>query len=104
MQLSFSSIKIELMVGIGGGVRSKKNDIRVGDVVISEPNETHGGVVQWDVGKTESGGGFVRKRSLNKPPPVLRHALQTLKTHARMEGMDFRKRICSHRKELPQYG
>jgi nucleoside phosphorylase len=34
------------MVGIGGGVPSSENDIRLGDVVFSDPNESHGGVLQ----------------------------------------------------------
>lgn len=31
------SIKFGLMVGVGGGVWSKKDDIRLGDVVVSQP-------------------------------------------------------------------
>lgn len=88
MQRSFP-IKFGLMVGIGGGVWSKKNDIRLGDIVVSQPTEIHGGVVQWDYGKTESGGRFTRKGILNKPPAVLRHAVQALKIKARMEGLDI---------------
>jgi nucleoside phosphorylase len=68
-------IKFGLMVGIGGGVWSKKADLRLGDVVVSQPEGTHGGVVQWDFGKMEKGGLFRRTRTLNKPPPVLLHAL-----------------------------
>jgi nucleoside phosphorylase len=54
------TIKFGLMVGIGGGVWSKKDDIRLGDVVVSQPTGTHGGVVQWDFGKTEKDGKFRR--------------------------------------------
>jgi nucleoside phosphorylase len=73
-------IKLGLMVGIGGGVWSKKADIRLGDVVISQPEGTHGGVVQWDFGKMEKEGVFRRTGTLNKPPPGLLHALQSMKT------------------------
>jgi nucleoside phosphorylase len=79
-------IKFGLMVGIGGGVWSKKADIRLGDVVVSQPEGTHGGVVQWDFGKMEKEGVFRRTGSLNKPPPVLLHALQTMKTKHFKEG------------------
>ncbi|KAF4630922.1 hypothetical protein G7Y89_g7212 [Cudoniella acicularis] len=79
MRRSFS-IKFGLMVGIGGGVWSKKADIRLGDVVVSQPTGTHGGVVQWDYGKMGKGGVFERTGSLNRPPPVLLHALQSLRT------------------------
>lgn len=60
-QRDFSSVKFGLMVWIGGGVWRKKNGIRLRDVVISEPNETHGVVVQRDFGKTASGGEFVER-------------------------------------------
>ncbi len=40
------------MVGIGGGVSSAESDIRLGDVVISQLHMQHGGVVQYDFGKT----------------------------------------------------
>lgn len=65
------TIKFGVMVGIGGGVWSKKDDIRLGDVVVSQLTGTHGGVVQWDFGKTEKDGKFRRTGSLDKPPPVL---------------------------------
>jgi nucleoside phosphorylase len=72
-------IKIGLMVGIGGGVWSEKVDIRLGDVVVSQPEGKHGGVVQWDFGKMEHSG-FKRTGSLNKPPRPLLHAVQEIKT------------------------
>ncbi|KAK5689954.1 hypothetical protein LTR17_026103 [Elasticomyces elasticus] len=39
-------IKAGFMVGIDGGVRSDKADVRLGDVVVSQPDGMHGGVVQ----------------------------------------------------------
>ncbi|TKA72754.1 hypothetical protein B0A49_04593 [Cryomyces minteri] len=73
-------IKIGLMVGIGGGVWSEEVDVRLGDVVVSQPEGKDGGVVQWDFGKTEQGGVFRRTGSLNGPPRVLLNALQNIKT------------------------
>jgi nucleoside phosphorylase len=84
MQRSFP-IKIGLMVGVGGGVWSKKLDIRLGDVVVSQPEGVHGGVVQWDFGKIESGG-FTRTGSLNKPPRLLLNAVQNIKIKHMTEG------------------
>lgn len=78
-------IKIGLMVGVGGGVWSKKVDIRLGDVVVSQPEGVHGGVVQWDFGKMESGG-FKRTGSLNKPPRPLLNAVQDIKIKHLLEG------------------
>ncbi|RYP07749.1 hypothetical protein DL765_009041 [Monosporascus sp. GIB2] len=79
-------IKIGLMVGVGGGVWSRKVDMRLGDVVVSQPDGTHGGVVQWDFGKMEKGGVFKRTGSLNKPPRVLLNALQDIKIQHMTEG------------------
>jgi nucleoside phosphorylase len=80
MKRSFP-INIGLMVGIGGGVPSKKLDIRLGDIAVSQPTGAHGGVIQWDFGKTEQGGEFHRSGTLGKPPAVLLNALQSLKIH-----------------------
>jgi nucleoside phosphorylase len=52
MRATFKGIRFGLMVGIGGGVPSAKMDIRLGDVVVSKPHESFGGVVQYDYGKT----------------------------------------------------
>lgn len=78
-------IKIGLMVGIGGGVPSKGVDIRLGDVVVSQPTGMHGGVVQWDFGKMEGGGKFRRTGTLNKPPRVLLQALAALQARHEIE-------------------
>jgi nucleoside phosphorylase len=85
MQRSFP-IKVGLLVGVGGGVWSKKADMRLGDVVVSQPDGTYGGVMQWDFGKTEKGGVFRRTGSLNKPPRVLLNAVQDIKTRHMTEG------------------
>jgi hypothetical protein len=47
MQLlsSFHAIRIGLMVCIGGGVPSGNTDIRLGDIVVSQPSDTFGGVI-----------------------------------------------------------
>jgi hypothetical protein len=43
MLRSFPNIKIGLMVGIGGGVPTK-HDIRLGDIIVSSPENGLGGV------------------------------------------------------------
>lgn len=45
MLSTFPRLQFGLMVGIGGGVPSKVVDIRLGDVVISMPTATSGGVI-----------------------------------------------------------
>ncbi|KAK1658814.1 ankyrin repeat-containing domain protein [Colletotrichum godetiae] len=66
MRWSFPSFHIGLMVGIGGGVPGKV-DIRLGDVVVSNPTADSPGVVQYDFGKAVNDGRFERIGSLNKP-------------------------------------
>ena len=77
MKLKFTAIRFGLMVGIGGGVPSSSSDVRLGDVVISQPFMEHGGVVQYDFGKTGPNG-FIRTGFLNTPPTVLLHAVSKL--------------------------
>ena len=103
MRRSFP-IKFGLLVGIGGGVWSKKDDIRLGDVVVSQPTGTHGGVMQWDFGKTGKGGKFQRTGSLNKPPPLLLHALQELKTFDLTDGVDVEGSLSLMVRNKPRMG
>lgn len=94
-------IKIGLMVGVGGGVWSEKSNIRLGDVVVSQPDGKHGGVVQWDFGKMEKGGVFRRTGSLDKPPRVLLNALQRLKTKHLMRGDSLSKHLSDMATVMP---
>ncbi|OCK73208.1 putative ankyrin repeat domain protein [Lepidopterella palustris CBS 459.81] len=82
MLSTFKSIRIGLMVGIGGGIPNLKSghDIRLGDIVVSRPEGTFGGVKQYDLGKTTAGGIFQPQGFLNSPPRVLLNAVNKLKT------------------------
>lgn len=83
---SFPNVRIGLMVGIGGGAPSKKNDIRLGDIVVSSPRDNHGGVFQYDFGKTVQSQAFQATRFLNQPPTVLRTAVTKLKAKYMKDG------------------
>lgn len=78
MRRTFKSIRFGLMVGIGGGAPSPIDDIRLGDIVVSQPTATSGGVIQYDRGKTGKNGEFERTRVLNTPPMVFLTALGRL--------------------------
>jgi nucleoside phosphorylase len=98
MQLlsSFQSIRFGLMVGIGRGVPSSKADIRLGDIVVSQPADISRGVIQYDLGKALSGGQFQRTGMLNRPPKVLLTTLATLQAHHFTENsrvLDFISRV-----------
>ncbi|KAL2143821.1 hypothetical protein VTI28DRAFT_9962 [Corynascus sepedonium] len=85
---SLSQIRIGLLVGIGGGIARPDDglDIRLGDVVVSQPDGATGGVVQYDLMKAKSGGERERKDFLNMPSPVLLHALGNLQAEHRITG------------------
>jgi nucleoside phosphorylase len=89
MLSSFRGLRFGLMVGIGGGVPSRENDIRLGDVVVSQPTATFGGVIQYDFGKTVQDGKFTRTGSLNRPPDVLLTALAKLRAKHMMGDHEF---------------
>ena len=53
---------------------SAEADVRMGDVVVSQPAKGHGGVIQYDFGKTRPGR-FERMGFLNTPPRILLSAV-----------------------------
>uniref|UniRef100_L2FER9 G-protein beta wd-40 repeats containing n=1 Tax=Colletotrichum fructicola (strain Nara gc5) TaxID=1213859 RepID=L2FER9_COLFN len=96
---SFPNIRIGLMVGVGGGAPSSKHDIRLGDVVVSSPRDGHGGVFQYDFGKTIQDQEFRTTGFLNQPPVVLRAAVSGLKATFELEGNNFEETIGEILKE-----
>ena len=70
----YRSVRFALLVGIGGGVPSDDNDIRLGDVVISGPP---GGVIECILVKSSKDGMYTR--FMNGPPEDLQNAATTLK-------------------------
>ncbi|OJJ85924.1 uncharacterized protein ASPGLDRAFT_65124 [Aspergillus glaucus CBS 516.65] len=100
---SFSkSLRIGLMVGVGGGIPSADHDIRLGDIVISYPTGTCGGVVQYDMGKV--GNEFCRTGSLNSPSRSLLTAVNSMRA---AELTDDWEEVRSEREDndpRPHYG
>ncbi|PGG95740.1 hypothetical protein AJ79_09893 [Helicocarpus griseus UAMH5409] len=83
MMRTFSkSLRVGLMVGIGGGIPSTTNDIRLGDIVISYPTDTCGGVLQHDMGKIGEDGKLKRTGTLNSPPRLLLAAVNQMRAAA----------------------
>ncbi|RBQ74161.1 hypothetical protein FVER14953_08346 [Fusarium verticillioides] len=93
---TFPSIRVGLMVGIGGGVPSNK--VRLGDVVIGTSSGDYPGVVKWDAGKIHGQGKFERTGSLNNPPQSLLTALTQLETQHNLVGT----KIPEYLEELKQ--
>jgi len=84
------------MIGIGGGVPSEEVDIRLGDVVVSQPDRTFGGVIQYDLGKATPIG-LERTGSLNSPPQILLNAVARVRAKNELRG---RSRLSEHISKL----
>jgi len=101
MESSFTSIRFGLMVGIGGGVPTMENDIRLGDVVVSKPGSMHGGVVQYDFGKATPSG-FERTGFLNTPPRILLNAVARVEAHhfnGRLKFLEYASKLQTFRRK-----
>ncbi|KAL7794269.1 nucleoside phosphorylase domain-containing protein [Trichoderma ceciliae] len=77
MVRSFPQLRLLFMVGVAGGAPTEERDIRLGDVVVSEPNGNSGGVIQYDHGKRAAK--FQQVDHMNSPPTVLLGALPEVK-------------------------
>ena len=101
MWRSFPSIKWRFLVGIGGGIPSPSNDIRLGDVVVSMPQGQYGGVVQYDLGK-DTEDGFILKGFLCPPPALLRNAVVAMQGDHEMFGNKMKEYITDMNRKWPR--
>ncbi|CAD0088333.1 unnamed protein product [Aureobasidium mustum] len=99
MLSSFQNIKVGLMVGIGAAIArpKQKRDIRLGDVVVSLPQERSGGVIQYDLVKSRASG-EQRVGHLNSPPEALLKALTSLRAQVKRKG----SKIAQYIKEMQE--
>ncbi|KAK2001631.1 hypothetical protein LX36DRAFT_333905 [Colletotrichum falcatum] len=74
-------------LGIGGGIPQpdEDRDIHLGDVVISQPDGTTGGVCQYDLVKLKPGNIRERKGFLGMPPTGLLKALASMQADHEIE-------------------
>jgi nucleoside phosphorylase len=80
-------------------------DVRLGDVVVSKPDGTTGGVIQVDLVKaTRDGGGEVlqRKGFLNSPPMALRTALTKIRSDHAIENSQIQALLSQAFKRRPK--
>lgn len=104
---TFSQLRFGLLVGIGGGIPGNQAspDVRLGDVVVSQPDATYGGVVQYDLGKLLADGQFVRKGYLDKPPRTLLTALTRLQSNLQDSSMaQYLKEVDQKYPSLAEHG
>ncbi|EGX48591.1 hypothetical protein AOL_s00080g220 [Orbilia oligospora ATCC 24927] len=76
---SFRNVRYILTVGVGGGIPNTRYQVRLGDVVVSEPTGNSPGVVQSDFEKWDEEGGSEIKGSLNRPAVGLIRAIGAVK-------------------------
>jgi len=101
MRATFKGIRFGLMVGIGGGVPSAEVDIRLGDVVVSQPGRISSGVVQFDLGKATPSG-FDRTGSLNSPPQILLGAVAKVRANE-LRGRSRLSEYFSQLSRMPKF-
>ncbi|KEY70793.1 hypothetical protein S7711_03288 [Stachybotrys chartarum IBT 7711] len=82
LHASYTSVRFNLMVGIAGGVPDTKENIRLGDVVVSKSTAGWPGVVQYDVDRGRTEDQFVRGRAFYQPTPLLLIAMGKAETAA----------------------
>jgi ankyrin repeat protein/nucleoside phosphorylase len=80
MARTYPSIRLRLLVGIGGGVPSGVADVRLGDVVVSQK------IIQHDLGKIASQGLLEHTGPVRSPPPNLLQAVTKLQSDHKMAG------------------
>ncbi|CAG7950012.1 unnamed protein product [Penicillium salamii] len=68
-----------------GTLPSGSADIRLGDVVVSQPTANLGGIMQYDYGEIGASSRFERTGVFNKPPSVLLTAVSRLQAENRLK-------------------
>lgn len=99
---TFPNIRFCLMVGIGGGAPSASHDIRLGDVVVSHPGDSTGGVFQYDFGKTIQNKAFHTTGYPDQPPKILRSAISGLQTQHEIHGHKLEDTIENALRRFPK--
>ncbi|KAI9733785.1 MAG: hypothetical protein M1818_007052 [Claussenomyces sp. TS43310] len=101
MTSTYPSIRFGLSVGMGGGAPSVTANIRLGDVVVSSPRGSSGGVGQYDHGKNTPRG-FIRTGFLSPPSRQLRAVLNHLGSKHELGGNMITKYLSEMFERYPQ--
>ncbi|PKY09243.1 purine and uridine phosphorylase [Aspergillus campestris IBT 28561] len=104
MKRTFTSIKYYLLVGIGGGIPSKRNDIRLGDVVVSIPEGAFPGVIQYDRGKRLGNDEFEKTGSLPPPPHEILNVISYMQSDPGLPPEPLQSYLKAISDLRPEYG
>ncbi|KAK4443845.1 hypothetical protein QBC34DRAFT_198771 [Podospora aff. communis PSN243] len=99
---SFPSVRICLMVGIGGGAPTQKHDIRLGDIVVGATSDGQGGVLHHDLGQIIQRQTHQPTDLLQRPPMVLRAAVSGLQAQYEEKGHRFEQAIKAVLEDHPR--
>lgn len=102
MERTFGSLQFCLLVGIGGGAPSSRNDIRLGDVVVSKPIGSRIGVVPYDMIKAQEHGSELNGY-LQPPPRILRSVSSLMQSDPRLSREPLEPYLRQIRDANPDY-
>ncbi|KAI6084967.1 hypothetical protein F4821DRAFT_241966 [Hypoxylon rubiginosum] len=85
LHASYPSVRFNLMVGIAGGVPDTKDDVRLGDVVVSKSAAGWSGIVEYDVNGERAKDQIALRRVLDQPTLLLLTAMGKAETAAVFE-------------------
>lgn len=91
LHASYKSLRFHLMVGIAGGVPNTKEDIRLGDVVVSRSTAGRPGIIRFDANGERTEDQSVRGRALDQPISLLLTAVGKAETAAIFEESKMRR-------------
>ena len=80
LRASFKFVRFSLMVGIGGGVPGMKEDIRLGDIVVSKSMVGRPGLVQYNFGEECAEDQFISGKVLDQLSATLLTAMSKAET------------------------
>lgn len=75
---TFKNLKAVLLVGVAGGAPLDTQDIRLGDIVVTEPTKFGSGVVQYDFGTSRKDSFYIRDLYSGRPSRLLLRAVEDL--------------------------
>ena len=96
MSYAFPKVKYRFMVGIGGGVPSRRNDIRLGDIVVSDS------VIQYDSGRRRQNGEISITSILAPPPTELLNLKNEVAARSLVDGSSIINNLHSMYREHPK--
>ncbi|KAF5662744.1 ankyrin repeat [Fusarium heterosporum] len=101
LQASYPSIRYHLMVGIAGGAPNTKEDVRLGDVVVSKSTAGRPGIIRFDVNGKRTGHQSAGSKTSDQPTQLLLTAVGKAETAAIFEESKMRRYMSEIAQKSP---